>query len=50
MVHARSKYERLAYMEFIICSRDLPIRLRTVNTLCKLTYSEIAHSGTDALR
>ena len=50
MVHARSEYERLTYMEFIICSRDLPIRFWAVNALCKLTNSEIAHSGTDALR
>ena len=50
MVHARSEYERLTYMEFIICNRDLPIRFRAVNALCELTYSEIAHSGTDAFR
>ena len=50
MVHARSEDECLAYMEFFICSRDLPVRLRAVNALCKLSYPEIAHSGSDALR
>ena len=37
-------------MEFFICSCDLTVRLRAVNALCKLSYPEIAHSGTDALR